>query len=444
MTRDRFNILLLCDYRPYDAATVVDHINSFYYYSRHNIFVYSDLVYNSGYLPDDLELERFDCIIVHYSIFLALDSYLSPLARQRLKDFSGLKALFIQDEYRFVDQTIEALDKLGFHLLFTCVPEREIEKVYPSSRLPGLRKVNVLTGYVPELLKTEKQIPLHKRKYDVGYRGRRYPYWHGRLGLEKWKIAKTFLRDARKYNLKCNISYKERTRLYGIKWIKFIKNCRAVLGVESGANVFDFDGRISAASETYVSLFRNDAVTYDEVREKYFSEHDDRVRLEQISSRCFEAITLKTMLILYEGEYSKVLKPWQHYVPLKKDHSNMSEVVAVLRDHKKMATIISQAYAEIACDPKYSFKKFVSMVDQTLTECVNADMLANVDCYDRRSFYKKWKFQYIAYPHGLKKGLISKAVPIVIKYSPSTLKSIFRPLTRIVRRILIKKEKEDE
>ena len=102
MTRDRLNILLLCDYKPYDAATVVDHINSFYYYSRHNFFVYSHLVPNFGYLADDLELERFDCIIVHYSIFLALDSYLSPSARQRLKNFRGLKALFIQDEYRFV------------------------------------------------------------------------------------------------------------------------------------------------------------------------------------------------------------------------------------------------------------------------------------------------------------------------------------------------------
>ena len=100
----------------------------------HNVFVYSGV----GDLPARLELDRFDVIVCHYSIFVANDRFLSPMSRYRIRAYRGLKAMFIHDEYRHVNATVEAIAYLGVDLLFTCVAESEWEKIYPVSCLPGL------------------------------------------------------------------------------------------------------------------------------------------------------------------------------------------------------------------------------------------------------------------------------------------------------------------
>ena len=37
-----------------------------------------------------------------------------------------------------------------------------------------------------------------------------------------------------------------------------------------------------------------------------------------ISSRVFEAIASRCLLILFKGDYSGIIKPWKHYLPLEK------------------------------------------------------------------------------------------------------------------------------
>src|SRR5579871_544849 len=142
MSAPRLQILLLCDYRENIAATVREHIDSLIGFSAHRIRKVSIL----GDLPPRLDLDHFDAVVVHYSLIACHDSYVSAASRRALADFGGLKAIFIQDEYRFVDATIAAMREIGVDVLFTCVPAPEIEKVYPSERLPGVIKVNVLTG----------------------------------------------------------------------------------------------------------------------------------------------------------------------------------------------------------------------------------------------------------------------------------------------------------
>jgi hypothetical protein len=272
-------------------------------------------------------------------------------------------------------------------------------------------------------LTTEQTVPLYKRKYDVGYRGRKYPFWHGRLGLEKWHIAEKFKKQAKSVGLKVNISYRERDRLYGADWLHFLKNCKSVLGVESGASVFDFSGQLSAAVEVYTDLLKKrnekDGVSYEEVREKYFKGQEDLVSLEQISSRCFEAIATKTMLILYEGSYSGILEPWKHYVPLKKDHSNFPIILDILKDNRKIADITSKAFSEIGISDKYSYKSFINRIDQIFLNEIKNEMLSKCEPYVKREFYEKWPFRYVAYPHGLvpsKKRIIGNKIRRFIPY----------------------------
>jgi hypothetical protein len=109
-------------------------------------------------------------------------------------------------------------------------------------------------------------------------------------------------------------------------------------------------------------------VTYDELRNLYFRDGESSIRLNQISSRCFEAIALRTLLVLYEGEYSGILIPEKHYVPLRKDHSNAMDVITIIKDARKISEIIGCAYSEIALDSKLSYRSFVHRIDIKLSQ----------------------------------------------------------------------------
>lgn len=359
-------ILLLCHYDCQSAAMIKDHIQSFSRFSLHDVFIHAKLIINRGELEQDLNLDWFDVVVVHYSIFVGVDAYLSRRSKGRLKAAHCLKVVFLQDEYRFVQASVDGLVDIGADVVFTCVPEHSIDKVYNDPRLMDTDFVNTLTGYVPENLIGLRPVELKKRKYHVSYRGRKYPDWHGSMGREKYEIGEKFLKKTRGRGLRTNISALERRRVYGSAWIKLIQQSRAVLGVESGSAVFDFSGTISARAETKRSLLGKKGVSYQTLREQYFAEVENAIDFAQISPRIFEAISLRTLCVLYEGEYSGILKPHEHYLPLKKDFSNIDEVVSRLKDNAYISDIIANAYAEIAHNPYLRYKGFIEKFDNII------------------------------------------------------------------------------
>lgn len=353
-------LLLLCDYDRTVPETARHHIDALAGQSRHRVHRF-DLARR---LPCEIDLDHFDGVIIHYSLVASFDGFADEETLERLAGFRGIKALFLQDEHRHVLRTRALLRRLGITVLFTCIPAAEVEKVYPAAELPGLRRELVLTGYVaPELVR--RAVPsFAARPVDVGYRARRVPAWLGRLGQEKWQIGVRFAADAAAHGLVCDISYREEDRLQGEAWVSFLTRCKAVLGSESGSSVFDWTGEIEKAVNRH-ALEAPDT-SFETLRERYFRDEDDRVRNGQISPRCFEAAALRTLMILYEGGYSGVLVPWRHYVPLARDHANIAEVVAVLRDLPRAQAMVDTAYREIAGNDAYSFAAHVRRVDAVL------------------------------------------------------------------------------
>ena len=387
MMRSGLNILLLCDIQPRIAATVRDHIEALSSLSRHRWYRIQML----RDFPPSLDLNRFDVVVIHYTLVACREEYLSSRSRARLSNCRALKAIFIQDEYRHVNSSVAAMREIGVGLLFTCVPAREISKVYSEDALPGVRKANVLTGYVPERLLNYPVLPPSKRALLVGYRSRRLPFWMGTLGEEKYAIGVRFLADAEHYpDLSCDISLYEDDRLYGRRWLKFLSRCRAVLGVESGANVFDFTGELEQAVEAMVR--HNPGLRFEEVEQRFLSDIDGRIRLNQISPRCFEAAALRTVMIMYPGEYSGRLEPWRHYIPLAKDHANMDEVIVSLRDASLIDEMTERAYKEVALAPENSYANLVEEVDREISEAFSSSMAATAPPYQYREFswLRRW------------------------------------------------------
>ena len=185
------------------AATVTEYLDALHKFSAHNVHEISML----HHFPSKIDLDRFDAVVTHYSLSLGplLYHYLGSDLVKKLKDFRGLKAAFLQDEYREIKPIGSTSMNLALMCFFSCVPENEISKVYPVEKVPNLRVVNVLTGYVPEQLLRQSVLPVSERSIDVGYRTRRMPFWLGRLGHEKWFIAEEFKRHASSINLNLDL-----------------------------------------------------------------------------------------------------------------------------------------------------------------------------------------------------------------------------------------------
>lgn len=382
----KLNVLFLCNKPPVgcDANTIVDHIEAFESYSNHNIWLYSNL----GNFSKKLDLNRFDVVIIHYSLFILSSSYLGAKAKKKLQDYQGLKVIFIQDEYRRIDQMGDELAYLGIDVLFTCFPEAEFNNIYPLSKLPKLSKYNNLTGYVPKRLTEITNQPLIKdRARHVGYRGRKLPYWYGALGCDKWQIVEKWHKHVSDdTGISFDISAKETDRIYGGAWVDFLSSSKATLGVESGTSVMDFTGALEQAVENYQLL--NPHASFEEVQQKYFVKEEGRHKLNQISPRCFEAIALKTALVLFEGEYSDILIPGQHYIELKKDFSNIDKVLSCLKDDKFLQAMVDRAFDEVALNPQYGYEAFIGRVDHVLTHEFIERQKQQVEAYEPEIFYK--------------------------------------------------------
>jgi hypothetical protein len=147
-----------------------------------------------------------------------------------------------------------------------------------------------------------------------------------------------------------------------------------MLGVESGASVFDFDGTLQKKVEDHVAA--HPAATFEEVHRELLAPYEGLIRQNQISPRCYEAAALRTAMILYEGEYSGVLKPGRHFFPLRKDFSNFAEVLAFLRDPVRMQAMVDCAYEEVALNPEYSYRRFIERFDQAVDDEVRRRGLA--------------------------------------------------------------------
>ena len=135
-----------------------------------------------------------------------------------------------------------------------------------------------------------------------------------------------------------------------------------MLGTESGSNVFDFTKTVSSAIQKYEKLHPN--ADFMTVYELFLKKIDGKIRMNQISPRLFESIAYGTVAILFEGEYSGVVSPWKHYLPLKKDFSNIDEILAASKDIPLLEKIARQSYADIIQAGKYGFDSLVARIDE--------------------------------------------------------------------------------
>ena len=362
---NKLNILLLADHNnPSHAGAILDHINAIQNFSHHDITIINP---RFGSSLAGVNLDRFDVVLIHYSIWIIWESYISTELIDKIYRSNCLTVLFIQDEYRFVDMTVDKIIKLGVDIIFSCIPNDMLRKVYANPRLDGVRIESVLTGYVPVDFDAGIDIaPVANRNIDIGYRSRTNHFWLGNLAYEKVLIAEGVTQRAHAFGLNCDISVSESDRIHGRGWPIFLGNCRTVLGTGSGASIVDFTGEIDKEVNDY--LIENPVSTYAEVSKEVLSPYEGNVVIDTISPRIFEAAVLRTAMVMFESPYAGIIKPNIHYIPLERDFSNFSDVAQKIKSNEYLEELVENAYSDLIQSGVYSYKKFMHSVDAIIEE----------------------------------------------------------------------------
>jgi len=97
----------------------------------------------------------------------------------------------------------------------------------------------------------------------------------------------------------------------------------------------------------------------EELHKQILNDHEDKIYYRAISPRIFESAIFRNLMILYEGKYQSVIEPGKHYLELKKDFSNIDEILKKIRDPKIYEEITDRAYKDLILSGDYSYRGFI-------------------------------------------------------------------------------------
>lgn len=371
------------------AYTMKDHISSFALGDElSTYFLNTELGF-----PKHLRGVEFSVIILHYSLF-GTDAYkIDDRLLEYLQDSKrSFKVAFFQDEYRYCQKRFRFINETNIDCIYTLLDERYHQSIY-KDRTTAQDIIQTIPGYVSDHLIniTQKHTKgFGKRTIDIGYRSRELEFYMGQGAQEKVAIAKETLSRSRKSKLQLDISVDERDRIYGEAWFNFLGNCKSVIGTEGGVSLFDLDDKARLQCSEILKIEPN--ISFDEIWHRILKEKDHNVSYRTITPRNFEAIGTSTAQILFEGEYSGVLVPWKHYLPLKKDFSNFDEIIKILQDGHMLESINSNAYRDIIDSGDYSYKCFIRGFEKFL---LDRDLIRSLKPVERaqaeKAVWGDWK-----------------------------------------------------
>jgi hypothetical protein len=283
--------------------------------------------------------------------------------------------------------------------------------LYPQYHRRGTIKVGY-TAYLDDSLRDQVCKPFHQRGIDIGYRARKLPPYFGRLGHNKATIGGLVEQFSSLAGLRTDIALGQASELLGQKWLDFINDSKFTLGANSGSSMLDPVGDIQRRVREYSD--QHPDADFDEVEKICFPGIDGQYQFTAISPRVIEAAMLNSCQILVEGDYSNLIEPWVHFLPLKADASNFSEILRAMKEQPLVDKVIKACREKIVNTPQLKQKHSTEVMIQTIIDGLNSrGVNSNSDqvarCIDRyahemRSQYQRtWRAQ--KFRHTVKSAL---------------------------------------
>jgi hypothetical protein len=323
------------------------------------------LLYNAAHgVPRWLRRLRFDAIVLHTTYLCLRWHRWFEAHRERsawLANLDVLKIALPQDEYHHAHTLDDWLDDLGVSVVGTVLDDTRRNELYP--KLSGKAAFyEVLTGYIDEEAASAVALP-ERRPYDVVYRARHLPYWLGSHGQLKHRIGEAVAERASAHALRSDISTRPQAVVLGGAWLDLLASGRMTIGAESGSSTLDKRGELGATVTEWLEI--DPRLSFDQVDARMPAGWDDH-RFFAISPRHLEAVVTRTAQLLVEGRYSGVLEPERHYLAIKRDFSNLDDVLERARDRELTSDLAECAYEEVFRSGRWNFGR----LSQTIAEMV--------------------------------------------------------------------------
>jgi hypothetical protein len=288
---------------------------------------------------------RIDAVVILHSVF-SNGCYLTGRLFRRVASLPQPKAYFVGNEYKLMPEKIEFCERLGVSLVVSQLSSPDAHDLY-RARL-GCRVAPIPSGGLDTDVFVART-PAAEREIDVGYRAYDSPIYLGHR--ERRELAEHVADAARRRGLRVDVSLDGAARFDERGWAAFLDRCRAQLGSEAGADFFELTDETRNRVNAWVA--EHPESSDDEVLERFFRDRTGWISGRALSGRVVEAAGTKTAQLLLEGDYGGWFRPDEHYVPLRKDFSNLDEALDRLADRAAVGRMTQAAYEVAASELTY-------------------------------------------------------------------------------------------
>jgi hypothetical protein len=289
------------------------------------------------------KIREYPLVVVLHSV--AGDS-LSLLRRTQdwFTERRGKLLVFLGNEYDLIPEKIGFLRAVEADYVATQLPLDAARWLYAacdrSQILPAPHALN------PEAYRPD---PSSTRSVDIGFVGDLYHYFIG--DQERTGIVQFFQAEGAALGLSCDIRTKRMPRS---QWAEFLNGCKGIIGAESGTHYLERTDQTKNAVQSYLKA--HPQASFDEVFQRFFRDYPHPVSGKAISSRHFEPIGTHTCQILLEGRYNDILVADEHYLALKKDFSNIQNVVERFKDESHRTAMVKRTREYVLAEHTYQHR----------------------------------------------------------------------------------------
>jgi len=303
-------------------------------YSRCYAFLMKLLIRNKV-IWDFSEIPNYDFIVLLHSTNTAS---LLPLflLESYLKNRKGKLLVFMGNEYYLMPEKIRFINNVEADFVASQLPKEAATWLYGDC-------MNSKVLSIPHALNSKVYKPYkdHKeRNIDIGFIGDKYNFTIG--DIERTELAEYFVRNDFIPKLNKDIRLGSKLRIPREEYVGFLNSARGTIGGESGTHYLEKTDKTQKKVEAFLS--HHPKATFRDVYEKFFKNYSNPINGKAISSRHFEAVGTKTCQILLEGNYNGILKPDTHYISLRKDYSNMNDVIKRFNDKSYVQKMVDDTY----------------------------------------------------------------------------------------------------
>jgi hypothetical protein len=280
-----------------------------------------------------------DAVAVLHGVF-SNEDFLRGSLLDGVAALDAAKVFFVGNEYKLMPEKVAFAERLGVDLLVSQLSSPAAHELY-RARL-GCAVIGLPnTGLDPT--RFAPRTPWRERMVDVGYRAYANPAYLGHR--ERHELAERALAAGSTLGLVLDVSLDPADRLDGDNWPAFLDRCKAQLGTAAGGDRFELTDATRHAVNAFVAE-RPDA-PFAELRTRFFSSSTGAVSGRALSSRVIEAAGTKTTQLLLHDDYGGYFRPWEHYIPIAKDFSDLDAALAAVRD-EALCTGVADAAYEVA------------------------------------------------------------------------------------------------